>query len=1137
MKPHVLCLLLWCTVLCLPLRAAAQATGFCTPGEASAVLDVNNVGATVYNNGSLFYRRTGFNATSNYEVPRGSGVAAIFAANFWLGGLADGELRMAAATYAQGGSNFEYFPGPLSPKGDPPSVEECLNDDRIWQISRADLDAYEQTGTTTVDLRNWPFHLGAPVVDGDGRAGNYNLAGGDRPELRGDQMAWWIMNDVAGTHLTTLTPPMGMEVRVTAYAYNTDGPLANTTFYRYQLTYQPADGKPLEDTYLGLWADTDLGHFRDDFVGSDSTRNLAFTYNGDDVDEDGYGTQPPALGFVFLDGVENDNGEKIGMSSFMIHGYRDPISDNIPDASDDYDLMQAFWADRSPLYYGGDGLGDDLGLGPTTYHYSGHPPAFWSEEDIDQEGTRNTPADRRFVMASGPFTMQPGDEQDVTLAIVWSQAQNRLLSVDQLKEDVDAVQAFFEGTTYTPPPTPAAPAPPTLVSPTTAAVVNGEALFRWQPPASQVDGTVYYRLLLARDPLFEDIEQVFSTLGPSVTAHTLRPEQNNATYYWRVVADNPAGTTASEVRMLATGLATPNGPGFAGDGAGVVEVANENGPLPPDAWDATGAPYQGNTVWHSTNAPTSARQYYVTAGGGAGDLQRLMRYIEFAAPRDFEMRFTEDGGYCVYAFEDDTIARVPFELWDIGIGTPDDPSDDERMIPFCLSNVMPASNWSDNWGSGIDPFQGLPMSDWIYWMDPHPDDGGYAAFHAAAEAAGGAGATYDYNDMSTEGYHTWFTRPGGSYGFVYPIGRFALVAANGTGLPPSTGTVIRMHTTKPDTLYRETILSTFFFAPTSSFQARGNATLEMPAWGEGTMRIEGSFSGLTRPFTRLSFGYTDPLSGDVGTLISLEEVSLSANGTSGTFAIETGVEDVSFVQVHTEAFPQGELRGYFASSPNIAPVPAVIQTPAEGELTRLSDSDVTAAVIIRWQPSADPNGNPVYYTWQLASDVTFTDLLMTSPLGTDTHFAISALAFDDFLEARGVARDERVILYHRIVSTDGASFTNGGVAPLALARSAYELEEIALLPLSFGLHGNFPNPFDRETTVHFDVPEDATMRLDVFDVLGRRVWMHQEGVSAGFARTLAVDGTALASGVYFYRLSAQAAGQQWQDEGRFLKVK
>lgn len=225
---------------------------------------------------------------------------------------------------------------------------------------------------------------------------------------------------------------------------------------------------------------------------------------------------------------------------------------------------------------------------------------------------------------------------------------------------------------------------------------------------------------------------------------------------------------------------------FAGAGDGIIEVAYAGTALTPDQWDAAGTPFGGNKVWHSGN---SNGDYYVASGGGSGNLARLKRYIEFAVPRDFEIRFTDAGGFGVYVFEDDMVATVPFELWDIGIATVDDPSDDIRMIPFLLGNDGTGAAWG--WATGADPAFGFPASDWVYWMDPEGTDG-YDNFAAYVVAGGGAGSIYDFaGDPSTDGYFANFHG-----GFVYPIGRSTYTDLAGDGTPPPTGTVIRFLTTK-----------------------------------------------------------------------------------------------------------------------------------------------------------------------------------------------------------------------------------------------------------------------------------------------------------------------------------------------------
>ncbi len=273
----------------------AYAQGNCAPSEAEAYLDINNVRARVFNNGALFWRGEPY----VYEVPKGSGINGVFAANFWVGGLVNDDLRMAATRY----SSYQFWPGPLNDDGTLPNPDDCSGFDRIYKVSLRDLLDYDASGLATTDLMEWPWHLGAPVVDGDGDPNNYDLEGGDRPEVLGHQTLWWVMNDVGNEHLVSGadTPPINLEVQVTAFAARSDIPaIDDATLYRYKLIYR--GNAPLEDAYIGFFVDPDLGNFDDDYVGSDSTLDLGYVYNADNNDEGGagYGENPPALGFGML---------------------------------------------------------------------------------------------------------------------------------------------------------------------------------------------------------------------------------------------------------------------------------------------------------------------------------------------------------------------------------------------------------------------------------------------------------------------------------------------------------------------------------------------------------------------------------------------------------------------------------------------------------------------------------------------------------------------------------------------------------------------------------------------------------------------------------------------------------------------
>jgi hypothetical protein len=86
--------------------------------------------------------------------------------------------------------------------------------------------------------------------------------------------------------------------------------------------------------------------------------------------------------------------------------------------------------------------------------------------------------------------------------------------------------------------------------------------------------------------------------------------------------------------------------------------------------------------------------------------------------------------------------------------------------------------------------------------------------------------------------------------------------------------------------------------------------------------------------------------------------------------------------------------------------------------------------------------------------------------------------------------------------------------------------EDASLPAGFELRQNVPNPFGPSTTISFQVPDgggDVTLRI--YDASGRLVRTLVDGHEPSGARGVSWDGRddqgrPLASGIYFYRLTA-----------------
>lgn len=79
-------------------------------------------------------------------------------------------------------------------------------------------------------------------------------------------------------------------------------------------------------------------------------------------------------------------------------------------------------------------------------------------------------------------------------------------------------------------------------------------------------------------------------------------------------------------------------------------------------------------------------------------------------------------------------------------------------------------------------------------------------------------------------------------------------------------------------------------------------------------------------------------------------------------------------------------------------------------------------------------------------------------------------------------------------------------------------EPVSNLPQKVSLEQNYPNPFNPSTTISFAVPEQGLVRLEVFDLLGRKVAELLNGPTAPGNYAVGFDASKLSSGLYIYRL-------------------
>ena len=206
----------------------------------------------------------------------------------------------------------------------------------------------------------------------------------------------------------------------------------------------------------------------------------------------------------------------------------------------------------------------------------------------------------------------------------------------------------------------------------------------------------------------------------------------------------------------------------------IVEVINQQGPLPDSQYDLLGSPCKGNNVWHSLSAPADSNRFYLSAGSGNGTIDQIEKNLINGNSHDLELRFTERGG--LFLWWDDPgnpWAQVPFEFWDVGYGTYQDSTDDVRLITGGSSGGSTPGVFDFGY---TDPALGFPATDWISARKPLNAKGSYEAF--AHDVTSGALTK------------AWWENS------IPILENLIICDYDGARTLPETGTVIRFVTTK-----------------------------------------------------------------------------------------------------------------------------------------------------------------------------------------------------------------------------------------------------------------------------------------------------------------------------------------------------
>lgn len=283
------------------------------------------------------------------------------------------------------------------------------------------------------------------------------------------------------------------------------------------------------------------------------------------------------------------------------------------------------------------------------------------------------------------------------------------------------------------------------------------------------------------------------------------------------------------------------------------------------------------------------------------------------------------------------------------------------------------------------------------------------------------------------------------------------------------------------------------------------------------------------PITMYSIWMQYPGMGDDEWVSAGTVAAINEPGTTYAVQVATlddqyeGMENIHNFMVGThsvwfpQAIPSETVSGF--SVDNIAPMP------------------VTASTTEEWAGDwSDPNNLPA----EVTLDLTWT----TSNANDFDHYEVFATLNGDAGTRERVYLGQQTAWTHVITvadHVDGDMYTyeffaideHHNVSDVEEQDSPVFVGVDEIVPVTYALAQNFPNPFNPTTTIAFDLPQGGPVELTVYNLVGELVATLVDGPVAAGRHEVQFDASRLASGVYVYRMEAG----QFSDLRKMILVK
>ncbi len=177
--------------------------------------------------------------------------------------------------------------------------------------------------------------------------------------------------------------------------------------------------------------------------------------------------------------------------------------------------------------------------------------------------------------------------------------------------------------------------------------------------------------------------------------------------------------------------------------------------------------------------------------------------------------------------------------------------------------------------------------------------------------------------------------------------------------------------------------------------------------------------------------------------------------------------------------------------------------PLPVELTSFTSMATSNGVSLLWSTASEINNHGFEVERSFDGNI-FSNIVFVNGAGTSTQS--HNYSFTDKVD-----NNINGIIYYRLKQVD----LNGQCNYSEILKVKYDM------PLSYNLSQNYPNPFNPVTTIKYTVPQNGQVTIKLYDITGREVKTLVNEVKNIGTYELKLKAENLASGVYFYKMTAK----------------